>query len=138
MTNGEPMIEAAELIVAALSAGAAAGLTDTASAAVKDSYSELKALTVRILRRDKAVPGDDVETAEGELVGHPDEHREELVTALTAAGVGREADLVEAARKVLAVLDPQGTSAGKYRVEIRDSQAVQVGDNNTMTLTLGK
>lgn len=129
------MIEAAELVVAALSAGAAAGLTDTASKAVQDSYNGLKALTVRVLRRDK--DGDEVKTAADELVRDPDEHHAELVTALTTAGAADEADLVAAARKLLAVLDPHGTSEGKYRVEIRDSQGVQIGDNNTMTLNLG-
>jgi RIP homotypic interaction motif len=124
------VIAAAELVVAALSAGAAAGLTDTATAAVKDSYSGLKALTVKVLRRAK-------EDAAEELVRDPDAHREELVTALTAAaGDGCLDDLAEAAEKLLATLDPRGASAGKYRVELRDSQGVQIGDNNTMTIDL--
>jgi hypothetical protein len=36
---------------------------------------------------------------------------------------------------LLALLDPTGTRAGKYMVDLRGAQGVQVGDHNTQTNT---
>lgn len=49
-----------------------------------------------------------------------------IVTAL-ASGAG--SGLKDAASSA--------TAAGKYHVTVKDSQGVQVGDHNTMTLNLG-
>ncbi|ONI87368.1 hypothetical protein ALI22I_21770 [Saccharothrix sp. ALI-22-I] len=118
------VIESVDLVVAALAAGATAGMTETASTAVKDAYQGLKSLTSRALRRG----GSDDEPTDPE----------ELKAALTAADAGSDPELVAAARRVLELTDPEGASAGKYRVNVRDSQGVQIGDGNTMTLNFGK
>ncbi len=114
------MIESVDLVVAALAAGAAAGLTETASTAVGDAYQGLKSLTRRALRRGGV---DEEPTDPGEL-------RE----ALAAADAGADAELLAAARRVLELTDP----TGKYVVDVHDNQGVQVGDGNTMTLNFGK
>lgn len=120
------MIESVDFVLAALAAGAGAGLTDTASAAVKDSYATLKARVARVLGgRGEAVD---------ELVDDPVERKQELREALLAAGADADPELVAAARTVLEAADPQGAQAGKYVVDLRDSRGVQVGDHNTMTL----
>ncbi|WP_236594770.1 RIP homotypic interaction motif-containing protein [Saccharothrix sp. 6-C] len=115
------MIESVDLVVAALAAGAAAGVTDTASTAVKDAYRGLKSLTRRALRRGGVAqePTDPVE----------------LKAALTAADAGADVELVAAARRVLELADPAG--AAKYHVDAHDNQGVQIGDGNTMTLNFG-
>ena len=115
------MIESVDLVVAALAAGAAAGVTDTASTAVKDAYQGLKSLTRRALRR-------------GGVTEEPTAP-EELKAALTAADAGSDVELVAAARKVLELADPE--AAAKYRVDVHGNQGVQIGDGNTMTLNLG-
>lgn len=120
------MVEAVELVVAALSAGAAAGVSSTASAAVNDAYAGLKALTLKALRRGG--------TANDGVL----DDRTELRAALTAAGAEDDAVLLDAARAVLALTDPHGFDAGKYRIDVHDNQGVQVGDHNTMTLRLEK
>ncbi|MEU4447219.1 hypothetical protein AB0K14_37740 [Actinosynnema sp. NPDC050801] len=122
MTEGVLVIESVDLVVAALAAGATAGVTDTASTAVKDAYQGLKSLTRRALRR-------------GGVEEEPTDP-EQLKAALTAADAGADAELVAAARRVLELADPEG--AAKYRVDVHDNQGVQIGDGNTMTLNFGK
>src|SRR5687768_12729000 len=105
------MVESVDFVLAALAAGAGAGLTDTASQAVKDSYAGLKARVTKALAgRGEAVD---------ELVGSPVEHQQELRQALVAAGADADPALVAAARTVLETVDPQGAQAGKYVVDLR-------------------
>ncbi|RSM49527.1 hypothetical protein DMA12_03625 [Amycolatopsis balhimycina DSM 5908] len=111
-------IEAVELVVTALAAGAAAGAKDTATAAVKDAYAGLKSGVRRLLDRE-------------ELADDPGE----LAAELAAVNVGDDAEVLEAARAVLREADPDGTRAGKYNVTVTDSKGVQIGDGNTMNLT---
>jgi len=135
------MIEAAELVVAALSAGAVAGVKDTASAAVKDSWAGLKALTVTALRRARAQESDDA-AADGNAlavqVQDPEGHRQELLAALVLADAGTDTQLLDAARKMLALTDPAGMTAGKYQVEVHHNQGVIIGDHGSMTLHIGE
>ncbi|MGW3958489.1 RIP homotypic interaction motif-containing protein [Amycolatopsis sp. NPDC005003] len=106
-------IEAVELVVTALAAGAAAGAKDTATTAVKDAYAGLKSGVRRLLGRD-------------ELPDDP----EELAAELTEANVGDDAEVLEAARAVLRETEPHG----KYHVTVTDSKGVQIGDGNTMNV----
>ena len=129
------MIESVELLVAALGAGAAAGASDAASTAVKDTYEALKSLTGKVLRRSVSDANDQQADIliEAQLA-EPEAHRDELATALAAASDETRAELVAAARKILDLTDPEQGTASKYRVELRDNTGVQVGDGNTMTL----
>lgn len=125
------MIEAAEMVVAALSAGAAAGLTNTATTAVADAHKALKNAARRVLRRGNA----DKDAVEKALEA-PDGHRDALVKALVDAGVESETELIEAAEKVRSLL---GDSTGaKFSVKVRDSTGVQIGDNPVMHLKVEK
>lgn len=111
--------------MAALGAGAAAGVSDTASTAVTDAYSGLKALTRKALRRsgreDERLP---------ERLADPEAHRDELVAALAAAGAGQDAELIAAAAAMLRLTGQRG----KYVIDVHDNKGVQIGDGNTMTL----
>ena len=111
------------LIATALAAGAALGLKDAASTAIKDAYGALKAMVKRRL-------------AGGDLVldrheHAPDTWRAPLEAELTAAGAGGDAELVAAARALMELVDAAGSRAGKYAVDVRGSQGVQIGDHNT-------
>jgi hypothetical protein len=82
------VIESAELVVAALAAGAAAGARETASTAVKDAYTGVKSLAVRVLRRAEPVQAEVVELVEADAVTPDDSGaagRRQLTAALTAA-----------------------------------------------------
>jgi len=120
------------LIVTALAAGAAFGLKDTASAAVKDAYGGLKALAKRRLVRRR----------DGELVlarhaEAPQVWEGPLAAELTAAGAAEDAGLVEAAQALMGLVDEAGSRAGKYAVQVQGSQGVQVGDHNTQRNNFG-
>jgi hypothetical protein len=121
------LVDSVELVVAALGAGAAAGVSDTASAAVKDAYGKLASLVRKVLGRD--------DDQLREQLADPATTRDELVAALTTADAGNDAELVAAARALLR-LTGHIDQRGKYVVKMRDNKGVQIGDGNTMTLNL--
>jgi RIP homotypic interaction motif len=125
-------VDPVTLILTALTAGAALGVKDTASQAVKDAYGSLKALVHRRLvgRRD------------GELVlarfeESPQAWEAPLAQELTVTRAGEDADLVAAAQALMALADAAGSQAGKYSVQIQGGQGVQLGDHNTQHNTFG-
>jgi hypothetical protein len=118
-------VDPVTLIVAALVAGAAAGLKDTASSAVKDAYNGLKGLARR------------------RLAGHPDgelvlaRHEQDpqvwdkpLAQELTAAEAGDDPGLVAAAQELMALVDAAGSAAWKYQVSASDHSVAAGGDVN--------
>ena len=111
------------LIVTALAAGAGAGVTDTASSAVKDAYEGLKAIV-----KSRFAGRSDAELI---LAGHeaaPEVWERPLAAELAATGI--DAELVAAAQAFMGLMDATGTQAGKHVVDNRSSQGVQVGDHN--------
>jgi hypothetical protein len=111
------------LIVTALAAGAALGLQDTASAMVKDAYASLKALVKKRLGGD---PGAEMVLARHEQA--PETWQAPLKEELARTGADGDGDLIAAAK---ALLDLVGAgSAGKYTVDVRAAQGVQIGDHN--------
>jgi hypothetical protein len=117
-----------KLIVTALAAGAGLGLKDAASSAVKDAYESLKALAGKRLagRRDGGL-------VLARYAQAPETWEGVLAAELAAAGAGDDddTDLVAAAQALMRLVDAPGWRAGKYVVDVRDSQGVQVGDQNT-------
>jgi hypothetical protein len=112
------------LIVTALASGAASGTADAASAAVKDAYASLKALVTKRLGG----------RADAELVlarheGAPEVWQAPLAAELADAGADRDLELVRAARALMTLADEAGARAGKYTVDVRSAQGVQVGDH---------
>ena len=112
-------------VVTALAAGAASGTAEAASSAVKDAYATLRALVAKRLggRPD----------AEVVLVRHeqaPEVWRAPLMAELAGAGADGDLDLVRAARALMTLADEAGARAGKYTVDVRGAQGVQVGDHS--------
>jgi len=123
-------VDPVSLIVAALAAGAVAGAQNTATDAVKDAYTGLKELVRR--RLSGRTSG---ETA---LTRHEDEPQQSggaLEAELVAAGARDDAAMVDAAQRVMALLDPAGEQTGKYVVDLRGAQGAQVGNHNVQTNT---
>lgn len=118
------------LIVAALAAGALAGAQNTATEAVKDAYAGLKALVRRAFAKQ---PAGEVVLARHEE--KPEQYEKALEAELIEADAGRDESVVAAAERLMALLDPPGTQAGKYIVDVRGGQGVQVGDGNVQTNT---
>jgi hypothetical protein len=113
------------LIVTALAAGVAAGVTDTASSAVKDAYDGLRALVKKQLSGRS-----DAELVLARYEQAPEIWRASLAAELDEVAAALDADLVAAAAEVMRLLDGAGPPAGKYAVDVRDAQGVQIGDHN--------
>jgi RIP homotypic interaction motif len=114
------------LIVTALAAGAALGVQDAASGAVKGAYASLRALVMKRFAGRTA--------AEAVLAKHdgaPETWQDPLTKELAEAGADRDMDLVAAAQALMSLVDAAGSRAGKYAVDVRGAQGVQVGDHNT-------
>ena len=121
-------MDPATLIEVALTAGAAAGVKDTASSAVKDAYEGLKA---KVKGRFAGRPDAELVLADHEAA--PETWKESLTSELTAVGVS--ADLVTAAQALMQLIDAAGSQAGKYDVDTRGSHGVQIGDGNVQNNT---
>jgi hypothetical protein len=120
------------LIVTALASGAGAGLEDSASSLVKDSYSRLKGLVTKRLSR----------RPDGALVlaryeQEPKAWATSLASELAAAEAYDDAELLAAAQEMMNLLGKAGSQARAYVVDTRWSQGVQVGDRNTQHNTFG-
>jgi len=113
------------LIVTALAAGAALGITDATSSAVKDAYAGLKKLVTKRLA--------DRPDTELVLTRHqeaPETWRAPLMAELDQAGAAHDASLVAAAEALMRLIDEAGARAGKYTVDVRGAKGVQIGDHN--------
>ena len=120
------------LIVTALATGATSGLSDATAAAVHDAYLSLKKLVRRRLGS----------RADGELVlarhaEAPKTWEGPLVAELSAAGADTDTDLIQAAQALMRLADEVGYRSGKYNVDARGSQGVQIGDHNTQHNVFG-
>lgn len=112
------------LIVTALAAGAAQGITDSASAMMKDAYAALKA---RVKKKLGGKPGAELVLAKHEQA--PETWQAPLVAELAEAGADRDHELIAAAKALLDLIGEAG-GAGKYTVDVRGAQGVQIGDHN--------
>jgi RIP homotypic interaction motif len=112
------------LIVTALAAGAAQGITDSASAMMKDAYASLRA---RVKEKLGGKPGAELVLAKHEQA--PETWQAPLVAELAEAGADRDRDLIAAAKALLDLIG-EAAGAGKYTVDVRGAQGVQIGDHN--------
>ncbi|WP_405070883.1 hypothetical protein OG558_15420 [Kribbella sp. NBC_01510] len=133
------------LIVAALVAGAATGGKDVVSTSIMDAYSSLKALLIKRFRTFAADQSNSAGQAPVEpmtvLEAHeanPDTWKAPLEEAVKRTGADQDPRILAAARALLAHADPQGAAAGKYQVDLRGAQGVQVGDHGQMNVSFGE
>jgi len=118
-------VDRVTLIAAALVGGAAAGAHGAAGAAVRDAYDALRAL---IRSRLSAHP-DGVAVLEARQVA-TEAWQAELIRVIDDAGLDADDDTIDAAQRVMELLDPSGSRAGRYRVDARGAQGLQVGDRD--------
>lgn len=140
-------MEPVTLIVTALVAGAAAGVSNTASMAVQDSFQALYDAARRRLvgggRAADAKPdsGEGVEPAADAVMldaylEDPVGQHGRLVQALAAAGAGQDTELIDAARQVFAVVLAGCRQGGrKYTVDAHDAKGIMISDRGTQTNT---
>lgn len=121
------------VIVAALVAGASAAVKDTAGTAVKEAYTGLKRLI-------KSRFADDT-TAVTALEAHasdPDTWEQPLRKSLAEVKPENDPELLDKAKSLLEVADPDGTIQGKYNINVTGNvQGLVQGDHSQVTMTFG-
>lgn len=126
------MIDSLLLIWKALELGAEAAAKSVGGHVVKDAYEGLKTLIRNRLPKS---------TGDGLLNNHrqmTSDQKGKLQTALKEAGVEHNQEIVDAARKLLTILEQHNVSGGKYALEIKgDAQGVVQGDHSQVTMTFG-
>lgn len=116
------------LIVGAL----AAGVSATGKNAVQDAYEALKRLVAaRLAGRRPA----EVALAEHEV--DPGTWHQPLTKAVAESGAAADEAIVAAAQRVMALVDVPGTAAGRYTVDLRSAQGVQLGESNQQVNLFG-
>ncbi len=123
-------------IVAALSAGAVGGLTETSKTAITDAYTKLKdLLTKKFGARSNVVQAVDHLEARPASGGRKETLREEIV----AVQAEQDEDLLAAAQHVLTLVHAQQVGLGKFTIQ--NNAAVQgqtIGDYNAITQQFGE
>lgn len=133
-TQQEPQMNPIELILTAITQGAAAGFGAAATAlvttAAQDLYNAMKAkLTRHLAKRADAKTAFDMVEKDPKSAGR----KAMLAEELTHLEVAQDQELLQAAQDFLAAYDPQGKAAGKYTIDARYSTGANIGDNNTIT-----
>jgi primosomal replication protein N len=130
----ENQMDPVSLIVSALIGGLTAGLTDTAKAATKDMYDALKA---RLMK--KAEANEDAQDAIAKIEKQPDSKaRQELLKEeLAKLPLDKDEELLRLAQSLLNALKESGDRAGKYNVDVQNSQGIVVGDNANVNQNFG-
>jgi len=121
------------LILTSLAVGAAAGGQSFANDAIKDSYVGLKAL---IARKFAGKPS--AEVALNEHESDPKTWEVPLTKALMQEHIDQDREIVEVAKKVMTLVQPQQAALGKYNVQITGNvQGFAQGDYQHVEMTFG-
>jgi hypothetical protein len=123
-------------IVAALSAGAASGLTEASKSAISDTYHALKDLLAK-----KCGARSDVVQAVTHLEARPDStgRQETLLEEIATAALEQDTDVLATAKHLLTLVQPQQAGQGKFTIQNNAPvQGQNVGDHNTITQQFGK
>lgn len=113
------------LIVTALVAGATAAFKDVGSNVVKDAYAGLKALVKKAFG--------DSGTATDEL-DKSDPDKGALEGQVRDSGVAQDKAVLDKAQELMKLVDPQGSSQGKYSVTVSGGVVGVIGDHGTANI----
>lgn len=116
-----------ELVLAALAAGAGAGITEATSDVIRNAIARFRErLASRVERRHAR---DVLEANHTD----PQTWRDLLSDDLLIYEASKDPEVTTMARSLLELLGQ--TPVGKYRIDVRSVQGVQIGDGNTQTNT---
>jgi hypothetical protein len=121
--KGVDVMDPITLIVAALAAGAASGMGDAASQAIKDAYAGLKGL---IRRRFEGNAKAEETLADHEA--HPEVYEKPLAMQLQAAGAQDDPEILQKAEELLKKADAAGIKT-KYHVQVTGGKVGIIGDH---------
>lgn len=111
------------LIVTALTTGVAIAAKDTATQAVRDAYSGLKALIQKHFA-DKP----EAKTALEQFEKKPDVWKAPLEDALKEKAVDKDEVVVKMAQELLKLIDPHQAALSKYNIQINRAFGTAIGD----------
>ncbi|MET8232102.1 hypothetical protein ABZS77_15670 [Micromonospora sp. NPDC005298] len=120
-------MDGVELLLAALTAGATAGVTDATSGLVRDAATNLRALVRQRLTGDGREALRSLEAAPTES----GVWQVRLADDLVRAGVDRDEQVLSLARDVLARAEAAGGRTDIGPVDLRGAKGVQFGTANT-------
>src|SRR5579872_324701 len=122
------------LILTALGTGAAAGGQAVASDAIKDAYAGLRSL---IQQKFSGKRGAELALTEHE--NDPTTWEAPLKKALVQAQVDQDKEIIEAAQKMMTLIQPQQAAMGKYNVQVAGNvQGYAQGDYQQVNMNFGK
>ena len=126
-------MDALTLILTALGAGATAGSQAVAGDAIKDAYNALKTL---LQHKFAGKAGAELALTEHET--DPQTWEAPLKKALMQAHLEQDEEVITAAQKIMAQVQPQQAALGKYNVQITGNvQGYAQGDNQQVTMNFG-
>ena len=110
----------------------AAGVSETGKSAAKDAYESLKRLVAAWFSARPAA-----ESVLAEHEADPVTWEKPLAKVLKESGAVASIEVITAAQEVMRLVDGAGSAAGKYQVDLRGAQGVQVGDGNRQVNLFG-
>ncbi len=123
------------LIIAALVAGAAAAAQETSKQAVKDAYGGLKGLLKRRFEQKNKPEG---EVALEKHEEKPEVWAPPLKATLLEAAADKDEEIIQAAQKLMALVDPQQAALGKFILQAQNVQGVVQAERiDTLTQNFG-
>src|SRR6266516_3384868 len=125
------------LILTDFTAGAAASIKDVTSSAIKDAYKDAYNELKTFLQR-KFAGKFSAEVALNEHEKDPKTWESLLRKELTQMQVDQDEKIIEAAQRVMTLIQPQQAAMGKYNVQITGNvQGYAQGDNQQVTMYFG-
>jgi hypothetical protein len=124
-------VDPVTLIVAALAAGSATGVTDSAKDAVTGLYGRLKSALVNRFGPDEA--GKTLER----YAGNPGGYEVPVRDLIVESGADRDQTILDLAHELLASADPEGAQVGKYNIKVSGGNVGAIGDNATVSQIFG-
>lgn len=125
-------MEPINLIVTALASGAAAGAKATTNEAVKDAYKGLVSLVKKRFQGKS--------TAEMVLVEHKKEPKTweaPLKSQLKEVDANKDEEIINAAKKLMELVNPEGSADGTYNINIGSAYGSATGNNATVNNNYG-
>ena len=120
------------LVLTALATGAATGAQDVISSATKEAYATLKSFVAR-----KFVGKPEAEVALAQHEQDPDTWEKPLKKALSDVQADRDPQIIEAAKKLMAILQTEGRAGGTYVTAMGERSVALGGSMSGGTISTG-
>lgn len=117
-------MDPATVVMTAMSAGAVQGVRESATSAVKDSYQALKHLLSSRFSGQR-----EAELALREYAKDPQVWQASLRAAVVETGAANDEKVIEAAQRLMNLLDEIGARSGKYSIDLKGAKGVQVNQS---------